>query len=289
MVAVARRTKSVVVPMKPRLHLPSPPSASSAVVSRRSMLLTLIAGVAATSALGCSEDRPSRSLALPREIPGDGAPEATAFSDALDAVADVLVPAARSVEDGRLVPGAREARVDRVLDIGRFAPLAVALGFIPTLPEVATAAITASGDAFRAALGAELDALAALEQPLTPFKDLPRARQEVIVMRAFDDDRLALSLLLVRAACMAAYAGGIASDVGMQEMGFPPFEDLADGLAVSGYPRTRSDGRLLDPARDNLAAIAAKGDLDDYTYNEAPAVTPGDDLSLHLDAFGDLP
>ena len=39
----------------------------------------------------------------------------------------------------------------------------------------------------------------------------------------------------------------------------------------SGYPRTLPDGTI-----------------DDYTDNRAPAATPGDDLSLVLDARGDL-
>ena len=57
--------------------------------------------------------------------------------------------------------------------------------------------------------------------------------------------------------------------------------------AVSGYPRTRS-GRTVDAAHENLAQLAAAHDLDDYTFNLAPAPTPGDDLTLLIDANGDL-
>ena len=49
---------------------------------------------------------------------------------------------------------------------------------------------------------------------------------------------------VVRSACFVAYLGAAYSDVGLREIGFPPFENLADGLAVSGYPRTRT-GRLI--------------------------------------------
>lgn len=250
----------------------------SSTLSRRGLFFALCG---AATALGCdvvtTTDDP---LELPEDIPGAG-PEPSDYADALDAVANVLLPAQRDAKGLVLVPGAREARVDLVLDIASFAPLAVALGFLPPLGGAVQAALATSGDLFRIALNAELDALASLERPLASFKDLPFSVKERIVTRAFEDARLGPSMRIVRAACMAAFAGGIASDVGMRAIGFPPFEDLADGIAVSGYPRSRKDGRRLSEG-------AAEDDVDDYTYDEAPAQTSGEELSDLLDENGDL-
>jgi hypothetical protein len=259
-------------------------------VSRRTALLQLLGiGFAATTSFACSTEEPlSRPLELPRQRPAGEAPEQARWVDALDALADLLVPAEIDAAQRIVVAGAREAKVDRVLDASRFAPLAVALGFVPVLPPIVTTALGATGDTFREALNVELDALAAIERPLTPFAELPGELREKIVVRALDDDELRPSILLVRAACLAAYLGGIASDVGMVAVGLPAYEDHADGLASSGYPRRVSDGALLDPEVDDLAALAADDELDDYTYNEAPLATPGDDLALVLDANGDL-
>jgi hypothetical protein len=158
---------------------------------------------------------------------------------------------------------------------------------LPPLPEADVRRLGGASDLFRAALNAELAVLAARERPLTAFRDLPRATQERIVTEAFDDDARRPLMLVARAACFLAFLGAITNDVGLRYAGFPPFESFADGLAVSGYPRTKS-GRLVDASKEDLPSLAAKGDLDDYTYNRAPALTAGDDLSTVLDADGDL-
>jgi hypothetical protein len=88
-------------------------------------------------------------------------------------------------------------------------------------------------------------------------------------------------------AAFLAWLGAVRSDIGLVAIGYPPFENHADGLAVSGYPRT-TDGRLVDAEAEDLAALAASGELDDYTYNQVPAATAGVDLDDVLDARGDL-
>ena len=130
------------------------------------------------------------------------------------------------------------------------------------LEELATSA--------RAALNRDLDLMASFEMPLTPFSALPAATQSAIVARAFDDPLRRPVLLVIRAVCFLAYLGGGPSDLGLRAVGFPKFEDLADGVSVSGYPRM-TDGRV-----------------DDYTFNQQPAPTSGDDLSLVLTPNGDL-
>jgi hypothetical protein len=266
----------------------SPPAPHRAISRRRALLALAGVGIAAAS-VGCgSSDVPSRPVTLPAQEPGATAPAAEPYADALDALADVLLPAERDAS-GRVVGvGAREARVDLVLDAARFAPLAVGLGLTPQLSDAATAALATSGDAFRTALNLELDALATLERPLAGFKDLPADLQEKIVARALDDERLAPSILLVRAACMAAFLGGVATDAGMVAVGLPPYEDHEGGLATSGYPRRLKSQHLVDAETEDLFAIAAANDLDDYTYNRAPFATPGDDLSAILDERGDI-
>jgi hypothetical protein len=94
-------------------------------------------------------------------------------------------------------------------------------------------------------------------------------------------------MLVLRAACFTSFLGAIDSDAGLRAVGFPAFEDMAAGIAVSGYPRTR-DGRLIDAETEDLDALARAGELDDYTYNLQPEPTPGDDLSLVINADGDL-
>lgn len=255
-------------------------------VSRRAVLLGALSLV--WTPWGCrAQGAPTdRELGLPPQDSQDSVPIDAAYTDSVDALCDVLLPAEHD-EAGTVVrPGAREARADRVLDADGFVTLAVALGLVPIVPEAARLAIGGSGDTLRSFLGAGLDALAALEVPLTSFRDLPRGAQERIVVRALDDERLRPAVLLVRTACMAAYCGGIESDVGLRELGFPPFEDHAEGLAVSGYPRLADGSRLVDAASEDLAALGDR--LDDYSYRRRPAATPGDDPSLVLDANGDL-
>ena len=262
-------------------------SAVSPRISRRAALLGGLSLAFGGSACAPRSEGTHRDFALPDEHAQFGAPTPVLYSDSVDALCDVLLPAEHD-DDGVLTsPGAREARVDQVLGASSFVTLAVALGYVPALPDAAVTAIGATGDTLRTFLGAGLDALAQLERPLTEYRDLPREAQERLAAHAFDDDRLRPAMLLVRTACLAAYAGGIASDVGLRELGFPPFEDRAAGLAVSGYPRT-PDGRLIDASTEDLRKLAAAGELDDYSYRTRPATAAGVDVSTLLDARGDL-
>lgn len=203
-------------------------------------------------------------LELPRQVPSRPVSPASRFGDNVDALFDLLLPAEGAQG------GAREANVDAVLRSEGLVRLAIAQGFIAPVAEVLISAFDDFARGARVALNRDLDVLAALEQPLTPFSQLPTGLQEAIVARAFDDPVRRPPLLIIRAACFLAWLGGGPSDLGLRALGFPPFENLADGLAVSGYPRM-TDGRL-----------------DDYTFNQAPAPTHGDDLSLVLTAEGDL-
>ncbi len=252
--------------------------------SRRQTLTALLgAGVWACRPATQPED-PAH---LPPQLPIEPAPERPAFFDNVDALFDVLVPVERDAQ-GRLVsPGAREARADRVLQTERFVRLAMRQGLLPVLPEPVVDALADLSGQVRATVNRQLDALATQERPLTAWRELSRGAQEKLLAQALEDPAMRPALTVLRAACFVGYLGAVASDVGLRAVGFPAFERFEEGIAVSGYPRTR-DGRLVDPAKESLAALAAAGQLDDYTYNRAPAPTPGDDLSLVLDANGDL-
>lgn len=237
-------------------------------LSRRDTLAALSAlGVA-----GCLPDtRTVEPVArLPDQIPGPEPISVQPFGDATDALFDVLVPAERDAAGRVVVVGARECGADAVLRTERLVRLVLAQGLVTPLPEAALGALDALATEGRTWLNRQLDALATAEQPLTPFRELPRARQEAVVQRAFDDDALAPALQAMRAAAFLAYLGGGTTDAGLVAIGFPAFESFEDGLAVRGYPRM------------------VNGVVDDYTTNRAPMPTPGDDLSLLIDAGGDL-
>jgi hypothetical protein len=257
-------------------------------ISRRQALELLVGlGVLAGCAPSAADDSRATPIALPAQTPNGDVAASGRFADDVAALCDVLLPSELDANGKLLSPGAREVDVDGALRIQDFVAIAGAQGFLPPLPDADVRRLGGATDAFRAALNAELEVLAARERPLTAFRDLPRATQEQIVANAFDDDTQRPLVLVARAACFLAFLGAITNDVGLRYVGFPPFESFDDGLAVSGYPRTKS-GRLIDASKEDLASLAAKGDLDDYTYNRAPAATPGDDLTLILDASGDL-
>ena len=260
-------------------------------ISRRQALELLLgvscAGVLAGCAPGAPDDARANPFALPAQTPNGEVAAGGRFADDVAALCDVLLPSELDANGKVLSPGAREVDVDGALRIQDFVAIASAQGFIPPLPDADVRRLGTATDAFRAALNAELALLAAREHPLTAFRDLPRGAQERIVADAFDDDARRPLVLVARAACFLAFLGAITNDVGLRYVGFPPFESFDDGLAVSGYPRTKS-GRLVDATKEDLASLAARGELDDYTYNRAPVATPGDDLALVLDASGDL-
>ncbi len=247
----------------------------------------------ALGALGCNapDDWTAQPWQAPKSTSPEGATAPLVFVDSVDAAFETLLPAERDANGVVVSPGAREAGADRVLATEGFGLLALAQGYAPGVPERVITLLKRSGNAFRVAANAELDALASLRRPLVPFRDLSASQRHEIALAALDDPAHdpahRATLLILRAACFSAYLGAVTSDVGLHAVGFPKFEDWETRLAVSGYPRTKS-GRLLDAERDDLAALAAKGDLDDYTFNREPAATVGDDLSAVVDANGDL-
>lgn len=236
-------------------------------LSRRAALSALAAAplalAACTDRAGDAPDAPAPpDPDLPPPIP-------RADRDAFDALCNLLLPTEPDAEGA----GAIEARADEILRVDTFVPLAVAQGLLPSLPDAFVRTVERAGPDLRAALNVTLDALASSERPLARFVDLPAALKEAIVARAFDDAAQAPAFLVVRAACFTAWLGATTNDLGLRAVGFPPFEDWDDRLACSGYPRT-------DPKT---------GEVDDYTYDRAPPPTPDDDLTLVLDANGDLP
>ncbi len=248
-------------------------------LSRRQTLAVLF--LLGTGCPPSRDDAPAPVSLLPRE---DGAdPPAKEDGDSVDALFDAILPSEPSS------PGAREAGADRVLARKGFARIAIAQGLLPPLPDALVGAIEDGRDALRAALNVELDARAQSRRPGARFADLPRDAREAIARDLEDDAAHAPVFQALRAACFFAWLGGFTSDAGLRAVGFPPYEDLADGRACSGYPRTKSTGRVVDAARDDLAALARAGDLDDYTYAIAPLATAGVDLAQHLDPHGDLP
>ena len=256
-------------------------------LTRRQALEALFGlGLLAAGCAPAGDDQAAKGLKMPDQVPGGEAPT-TPHADDVAALCDVLLPTERDRTGAIVSPGAAEANVDGVLRIQDFVALAIAQGLLPPLPDSFVARFSVAAEGFRAAANAELAALASRHRPLTAFRDLSRALQETIVRDAFEDDAQKPLLVVLRAATMLAYLGAVTNDVGLQAVGFPPFESFADGLAVSGYPRTKS-GRLVDATKEDLAALAREGDLDDYTYNRAPAATPGDPLATILDAAGDL-
>jgi hypothetical protein len=259
-------------------------------MNRRSALEALVGLGLVAAGAGCrtraSDPADAPSPSLPPET-GNGHAADAPYSDDVDALCDVLLPAERDAGGKVVSVGAREAGVAEVLRVASFVPLAQAQGLLPPLPDTVMRRLADLNGGFRDALNAALAAAALLQRPLTTFRELPRALQEAAVDQAWNDPAQRPALLVVRAACMTAYLGAVVNDLGLRDVGFPPFESFADGLAVSGYPRTKS-GRLVDAATENLQQLDAAGDLDDYTYNREPAPTPGDDLSRILDAAGDL-
>jgi hypothetical protein len=218
----------------------------------------LLRWAAAAGLLGACSDgvglKPT--LMLPDE-PGTQPPSSPPlYADSVDALFDVLLPA----EAGS--PGAREAGVDRVLEVEHFARLAVAQGLLPPLDEGVLSALDDLSGTARGALNATLDARAQLERPLARFSELDRTTQEKIVAHGFEDDAQRPVLLVMRAACFVAWLGAVVNDAGLRDVGFPPFENFDDGLASSGFS--------------------------DYSVNQPPAATAGDDLSSLLTAGGDL-
>lgn len=265
-----------------------PRSAADRGLTRR-RALSLLSWIGAGAALGAACGPPEATGDAPSgprlpELP-DVDPYAPA--DNLKALMDLLLPAERDASGRLTSPGAVEAGALELLQLQRFIPLAQGQGLLPALPPALAETAAALDPALVAFLSAELDAVASEVQPFTSFKDLKPGEQRRAVLLAQDDPERRAVIRFVRAVSMLAYLGAVVNDVGLRAVGYPPFEDFVAGIAVSGYPRTPS-GRLIDPAREDLAALAAAGELDDYTYNQAPAPTGGDDLSSVIDDAGDL-
>ena len=240
--------------------------------SRREVLTALIAtgGALSLSSLlsACGGGTAYKTPALPDQTPTNALP--ASYTDSTDALWDVLLPAELDANGVIVSPGAREAGVDSVLTGQNLVRVAIEQGLIPSLPDSVVSLFDDFQTGARQLLNRELDALSTLERPLATLSSLAAEARSRVVARAFDDDRLSGPLLAARAACFLAFLGAITSDAGLVAVGYPPFEDFANGLACSGYPRMTN------------------GQPDDYTYNLSPAATAGDDLGAVIDADGNL-
>lgn len=203
------------------------------------------------------------------------------------ALMDVLIPADFDEAGELSAVGALEAGAFDVLRLSNFVPTARALALLPETTVGGYDDLETFDAAIKAIVSTDLNLLAFEQHPATPFSRLTRAEQEHVVHGAMADPVMRPLVLLVRAACFVAFLGAMNNDLGLRYIGFPAFEDWDDRLASRGYPRTK-DGRLVDPETEDLAALEAADNLDDYTYNRAPEPTPGDDLSDVVDASGDL-
>ncbi len=203
------------------------------------------------------------------------------------ALMDVLIPAEHAATGELLAPGALEAGALEMLELSRFLPSARALALIPEASTPGFEDLETFDAALRGLLSADLDALAFQKHPLTAFRNLQRHEQDAVVREALSDPLTRPMLLFARAAAFIAFLGAAHNDLGLVYVGFPPFEDFEAGIANRGYPRTKA-GRLIDPEVEDLAELAAAGDLEDYTYNLEPPPTEDDDLSDVLDERGDL-
>lgn len=214
-----------------------------------------------------------RRLETDPEPPKTGLPtlEPLIYQSNLQALMDTLWPATRDAEGQVLSPGALEVQAERVLRLDRFLLLAQAQGLLPGVSYDAVSDQAGFDEALSRFLELDLEALAQLQRPLTSFRELPLTHRERAIEAGYRDPVQAPLLTFVHAACVIAYYGAVYSDRGLVAIGFPEFEDLPDGLAVSGYPRTLSDGRVQD-----------------YTFNQSPMPTPGDPLEAVLDEGGDL-
>lgn len=238
-------------------------------LSRRALLqsLVLLAAGCRAAPNRANDNAPAEPIE-PGEVDRD-----PKYADSVDALFDVLLPGAREVEAGRLF-GDRE-----------LVSLVTGLGFLTTSDGEVLDALVDAGGGLRAAINGALDALATRRSPLSRFFELPLAARIEITNDAYDSEATKPLIELVRVVALVAYLGATYSDAGLVEIGFPPYEDFAAGIAVSGYPRTKK-GRLVDWRKEDLAALERKGELDDYTYNEAPRPFT---VALDLDARGDLP
>ena len=259
-------------------------------ISRRNVFELLVAASTAAAFSGCATPGSAGfgDVDPGQPVPIDSTPigKIVSYEDSVDALFDVLLPADRDAAGTVTSPGAREASAGLLFGDDELVSLATGLGWIAPLNDTATTMVKQGATALRAAVNALLDLRATRVRPLVAFKDLPRADQVGVVDDALTEPTLGPLVGVARAAALVAYLGAVYSDVGLQAVGFPPYEDFAGGLAVSGYPRTPS-GRLIDVASEDLAALAAAGQLDDYTYNRMPSVDPS--LLGGIDANGDLP
>jgi hypothetical protein len=224
-------------------------------LSRREILVVALAIAACRP-----PPRVSSPSQRPDEIPGDPPPDER-FSDSVDALFDVLLPAELDGNGALLSAGARETGADTVMETQSLVQLLIAQGLIGPLTADEIAAFDDLRGAARAGLNAQLDLLAEEEQPNTAFRHLSRPLQEKIVQRAFDDDAMKPLMQVLRTVCFVGWLGGTDDDRGLRELGFPAFEQPGQ-LESHGFS--------------------------DYSFDRAPEATPGDDLSAVMTPTGDL-
>ncbi len=256
---------------------------SQRLTRRRALQILAALTVGPAAACGPGPEPDDDPWTLPAELP-----KVAGGTDADDvrALMDVLLPAETDAEGRLLSPGAGDVYAFSILQLDHYIPLAQGQGLLPPLPDTLLGDAMALDAFLVSGLAGELNRWAADLRPFSRFADLSAADQITLVDDAFDDPERRPVVEFVRGVCFLAYLGAVKNDKGLVEVGYPPFENFDDGLAVSGYPRT-PQGRLIDAETEDLTELAALGQLDDYTYNLNPP-PPADDLSSLLTPGGDL-
>lgn len=255
---------------------------------RRRDLLKVLGGLGIVALTpGCDAEAPVERIAPPDPMITEHEPPETPsiYRSNIEALMDTLLPAERDAAGQVVEPGAIEAGAERVLQIEDFLPLAQGQGFLPPIVSEVFGNTRSFDTALRRVLDADLDLLAARQRPGVTFRELPATLREAAVQTGMEDPLQQPLLEYVRVACFLAFLGAVHSDVGLQSIGYPPFEDVVGGVAVRGYPRLAT-GELIDAETESLDDFG--DELEDYTFNRAPEPTPGDDLSAVIDAGGDL-
>jgi len=249
------------------------------------LLATACGSLTAFAACGPGEREPREKITLPDELPNVGPGRA---ANNVRALMDILLPAEFNDAGAMTSPGAVASGAFDVLSFDQFVPLAQAQGLLGPLPP-GFAEDADELDGFLVEfLGTELDQMAGDVRALTPFHQLSRLEQHDLVRDAYDDPLRYPIVEFVRGICFLAYLGAVTSDIGLVDVGYPPFDDFGAGVANRGYPRRKTTQAPIDTEAEDIETLRALGDVDDYTFNEVPLPTPQDDLSTVIDAFGDL-
>lgn len=244
----------------------------------------LAAGTVASACGVRPDESPDASLDVPLSYLDFG-PENPSTN--VRALMNVFLPTEYGADGRLLSPGALEVQAFEVLKLSDFISAAQAQGLLPRLPADLEEVVEVVDPVLVGFISTEIDLITTERYGAIRFRELHDDQQRELVEDALDHPERGPVFSFVRSVCFLAFLGAIKSDAGLVDVGYPPFEDFDAGIAQRGYPRTR-DGRRVDAESEDLDALEAAGDLDDYTYNRAPAPVAFDDLEDVVNPFGDL-